>query len=205
MKIDNKLKSPKVVGFDIDDTLIHSELVFNLAHGMLDKDKEKWRSSELFRIIEEKHLDCVFAHFKSYIMELLAWYLKKGVSVFLITARTYIDKTTDFLFDMIKRELMSKYDINDTHLKNLNEILYVGSVSTDSKYTYSKTSSLVSNKVDIFFGDSDLDMDSAQEAGILAVRVERLRTDFFEYSPGKYSEYIFSANRELIKTKGLNK
>ena len=204
MKIDDKIKSPKVVGFDIDDTLIHSELVFNLAHGKLDKDKEKWRSSELFRIIEEKHLDCVFAHFKSYVMKLLAWYLKKGVSVFLITARTHIDKNTDFLFEMIRRELICKYNINDTHLKNLNKILYVGAISTDSRYAYSKTSSLVSNKVDIFFGDSDLDMDSAQEAGILAVRVERLGTDFFGYSPGKYNEYVFSANCELIKTKGLN-
>lgn len=155
------------VGFDIDGTLLHSDPAFDETKRT---STNKPYSEEWWGEVNMQS-NKTFCKPKRMITRILREYQKKNVEIYAITARhrphgQYLKEYVCKTFDIPVERIFFEPD--------------------------SKTAKIKELKLDVFYGDSDTDIQYAQEAGILAIRVLRHPSSTYwkHYDPGMYGEEI---------------
>jgi acid phosphatase (class B) len=153
--------APIVVGFDIDDTLVFSSPSFNAVLNASDaQGSNPYGADRRAVIANPKTWEDIHAVHDAYVLpkeigrKLLALHQKRGDRIILITARVNV-----------KGELLEQ------RLRQMFKVDFAGPiVFTGMK---PKTDFIKSNGVQVYYGDSDSDIEYAQAAGIRPVRVVR--------------------------------
>lgn len=168
------LPKGKAVGFDIDSTLLFIEFMFRKVNEKFaGKYENIYSNKEVWDYIYNNKLDQEYSFLKLTVSNLLIEYLNQGVDVYLITNRPK-HENDEQLYQLIVKLLKDKglkdssklHDI--IHAKNLD-----GSHSMKSEYKSSKTIYLKEKNIGLYYGDSDGDLLSSQEANIQSIRVMR--------------------------------
>ncbi len=161
------------VGFDIDNTLVFSDMAFDEVRKTTDLEAytdEWWEAVNRFsneRLCPPKKLATA----------ILREYQRRHVTIYAITARK------SFGGETLKQYVSSKFGIPEDHIFFEPE---------------SKTDRLKELKLDVFYGDSDTDIKFSMEAGVKGIRVLRhpYSTYWKHYEPGKYGEIVLQNSAE---------
>lgn len=174
-------KAPMSVGFDVDDTVLFSSPGFMYRENNIDgpnytnkygKTVKQQRKSKQFW----KDMNFYFDQFsmpKKIAYKLIAMHKKRGDKIYFITARP-----------PSKKERLSL--ILSKHFKlNHKKLLYFSNRKSKSPF-------IKKLKIKLFYGDSDLDIKSAEQENIRSIRI--LRSPLSNYkrhlSLGKFNEEI---------------
>lgn len=159
-------KGAKVVGFDIDDTLLWSEPAFRLAR----EAKAEPFSTPFWRILNES--DRLVSRVKRKALELVRWHQRQGARVIAVTKRQEAGRG-----DVVRAFIAQTFGI-----------------AKDSVFfePNGKTDRLKAEKAELFYGDSDGDIEDAKAAGIPGVRFLRSPHTTYrgDYNAGKFGEEI---------------
>lgn len=170
-KAEAQPKKTKNAGFDIDDTLLFSSPAFARAI----EAEERFGSDEFWRIVNAS--DREFSIVKKSVLEIVKKHRAAGDNVYAITSRR---------------------DIGGDDVRNF--ITEAFGIPTENVYfePKGKVKRMRKLSIDIFYGDSDRDIEDAQEAGAEAVRIERSpKSDNKKnYNPGKFDEKILTGTEE---------
>lgn len=170
---------PINIGLDVDDTVFFSSpgLYYimnnddgpngtNIYEGEFFKSQKFWDD-----------LSCKYDLFsmpKNSAKKLLEMHKNRGDTIYFITAR---EKPQG-------EEILTKCLHRAFKLTNQPKTIFSGKIS--------KAKFIKENKIELFYGDSDLDITQAQSVNIRAIRIERspLSVNKDNYSPGAYNEEI---------------
>ena len=174
-----KNKPPMSVGFDLDDTLLFASAIVekNCPHANGKKFQD------MGDLIYQK-MNCDDVRFtipKRIGKELIAFHQLRGDELYFITARAFTPCVNQ------------GYSINDWiketfNIKNFRPVIF-----TDTDFGKgTKAHWLKENKIAVYYGDSDSDIEAAQQAGILGIRVMRASNcmKVSENHIGKYGEMV---------------
>jgi acid phosphatase (class B) len=145
------------VGFDIDDTVLFSSPGYYYGRQKYSPGNKAYITMEEFWNEMNNGLD-QFSIPKECARKLIELHKKRGDSIYFITART---KT--------KTESVTELLMNTFNLENIHEVIFTGVKLGEN----SKVKPIKENKIRIFYGDADSDIDAALEAGIRAIRIMR--------------------------------
>lgn len=173
--------SPITVGFDIDDTLVFSSPSFNAVLNARDANGVNPYGANRRAVIgNPKAWEDLHAIHDAYVLpkaigaQLLALHQRRGDRIHLITARFNV-----------KGELLEK------RMRDMFKLDLAGPVLFAAMKP--KTELIKANGIQLYYGDSDSDIESAQAAGIRGVRVVRA-TNAIEYDKlptnGKFGEDV---------------
>lgn len=156
----------KVVGFDIDDTLLWSEPAFQLVR---DSKAEPF-TTPFWRILNES--DRLVSRVKRKGLELVRWHQKHGARVIAVTKRQEAGRG-----DAVRAFIHDAFGIAKADVFFEPE---------------GKVARLKAEKAELFYGDSDGDIEDAKAAGIPGVRFLRSPHTTFrgDYHAGKFGEEI---------------
>jgi acid phosphatase (class B) len=174
-----KNKPPISVGFDVDDTLLFSGAIVEKNIPSFDELKFLANYDLIF-----KKMNCDEVKFsipKRIGKQLIAFHQVRGDEIYFITARAFTPCVNE------------GYSINDWiketfNIQNLHPVIF-----TDSDFGRgSKAKWLKDLKLAVYYGDSDTDIEAAQKAGVLGVRVMRASNSWEKVSNhiGKYGELV---------------
>lgn len=153
------------VGFDLDDTLVFSTPAFKKG---FNADVESF-SEDFWSIVNRS--DSAVSCVKPVTARLLENHRRKGHEIYVITARE--GHNTEPAREFVNEE----FDVPEDHLY----------FEPDGK-----TERLESLGIDVYYGDSDSDIEDARAAGIEAVRVQRSPESNYQekYNPGEFDERV---------------
>lgn len=159
------------VGFDIDDTLLFSTPAFQKG---FNSDVKPF-SKEFWRIVNRS--DSGASIVKKKVYELVKKHQAAGDEVYVITAR----KPYNGIY--LKRFIKDKFGIPISH------IFFAPN---------GKVEKMKELKLDIFYGDSDSDIEDALKAGVKPIRVLRSPKSSYKkkFHPGKFGEEILKDSEE---------
>lgn len=175
--------TPIVAGFDIDDTVVFSSPGFYFGEHNSEGPGGKNRygddylnNPQFWKDLNQNHDR--YSMKKKSGDDLLQMHKGRGDTIIFITKRNCYDDDAD----VIKKRL--------TGMFNVKSKVYC----TDDQ---SKTPFIAKSGVDIYYGDSDSDIEYAaavKEKPVRAIRVERSRlsTNKTGYNPGKYGEEVLA-------------
>lgn len=174
-----KDKAPMRIGFDLDDAIVFTSAIVEKNCPDCNAQKFESRGISMF-----EKLNCDEVRFtipKRIGKALVAFHQARDDELYFITAR----KLTPCVNE--------GYSINDWiketfDIKNMHPVIF-----TDCSFGKgSKTKWLKENKIAIFYGDSNSDIESAQEAGISGIRLMRASNSWEHKRSdiGKYGELV---------------
>lgn len=148
---------PMNVGFDIDDTVLFSSPGYYYGREKYSPGNKAFAIMEEFWNEMNNGLD-QFSLPKESARKLIELHKKRGDSIYFITART---KTkTESVTELLEKTF---------DLENLNKVIFTGFKLGENL----KIKPIKENKIQIFYGDADSDIEAALEAGIRAIRIVR--------------------------------
>jgi len=163
------------VGFDIDDTLLFSTPNFTAA-----QEKFTFGTDEFWAEVNGHDRD--YSIVKQKCLEILRQHQEDGAELYAITARpgTGGDPCRDFISETFGIPRENVY------------------------FEKPKTARIRSLGLDIFYGDSDSDIEDAQNAGAVGIRIQRSPDSSYrnsdgslrKYHPGMYGEEIIPDSEE---------
>ncbi|MDG6896755.1 acid phosphatase AphA [Actinobacillus delphinicola] len=171
--IENSLKDqkPMTVTFDIDDTLVFSSSYF---HYGFDFGKEMgWGSTPKEVLHSQKFWDYVadsadkLSIPKESAKKIIAMHLKRGDKIVFITGRTPRSDAKNGTVTETSRVLQKYFNMPYPPV-----IWYTSDTPRDG-YKFDKTYYLKKVGSSLHYGDSDVDILAAREAGIRGIRVQR--------------------------------
>jgi acid phosphatase (class B) len=148
---------PMNVGFDVDDTVLFSSPGYYYGREKYSPGNKAYVTMEEFWNEMNNGLD-QFSIPKECARKLIELHKKRGDSIYFITART---KT--------KTESVTELLMKTFNLENIHEVIFTGVKLGENL----KIKAIKENKIRIFYGDADSDIDAALEAGIRAIRIMR--------------------------------
>ena len=160
-EIEESLKNepPMNVGFDIDDTVLFSSPGYYYGQQKYSPGNRAFLTMTAFWLEMNNGLD-QFSIPKECARSLIELHKKRGDSIFFITARIPSDTET------VTELLVKIFD-----LENPNKVIFTGFDPIENL----KIQPIKDNKIQIFYGDSDGDIEAAQAAGVRAIRILRPR------------------------------
>lgn len=148
---------PMNVGFDIDDTVLFSSPGYYYGRQKYSPGNKGFTIMEEFWNEMNNGLD-QFSIPKECARKLIELHKKRGDSIYFITART---KTkTESVTDILAKT----FDLENPH-----KVIFTGFELGENL----KIKPLKENKIQIFYGDADSDVEAALEAGVRAIRIMR--------------------------------
>lgn len=148
---------PMNVGFDIDDTVLFSSPGYYYGRQKYSPGNKGYTIMEEFWNEMNNGLD-QFSIPKECARKLIELHKKRGDSIYFITART---KTkTESVTDLLAKTF---------DLENPRKVIFTGVKLGENL----KIKPIKENKIKIFYGDADSDIEAALEAGIRAIRIMR--------------------------------
>jgi acid phosphatase (class B) len=154
-----KNQPPINVGFDIDDTVLFSTPAYHYGKQKYSPYSNEYLNMEEFWNELNNGLDN-FSLPKKCARRLINLHKKRGDSIYFITAR----KPT-------KTETVTELLSQTFGLENINRVIFTGW----RKGANLKLKPLKEYNIQIYYGDSDSDIQAAQSAGIRAIRIMRAR------------------------------
>ena len=148
---------PMNVGFDIDDTVLFSSPGYYYGKQKYSPRDNTFVHKKEFWNEMNNGLD-QFSIPKECARNLIELHKERGDSIYFITART---KT--------KTETVTELLAKTFNLENPNKVIFCGSKKGEN----TKIGPLREKNIQIFYGDSDLDIEAAQVSGIRAIRIMR--------------------------------
>jgi acid phosphatase (class B) len=148
---------PMNVGFDIDDTVLFSSPGYYYGRQKYSPGSKAFAIMEEFWDEMNNGLD-QFSIPKECARKLIELHKKRGDSIYFITART---KT--------KTESVTELLVRTFDLENPNKVIFTGFKLVENL----KIKPIKENKIKIFYGDGDSDIEAALEVGIRAIRIMR--------------------------------
>ncbi|MEK8017922.1 MAG: HAD family acid phosphatase [Candidatus Parabeggiatoa sp.] len=182
----NKLKddlpnSPIPVGFDIDDTLLFSEPGFSYVRNHLHLNPKTKAFWEHINTLDQYSLVTEVGS------ALIKLHKQRGDDIYIITARPETKNATliDVLANVFDIPLDSQHFIFTNHCK-------IGCSGPCCENSNDKTSYIKDKKLDLYYGDADADVVSAQRANTQAIRVQRAANSVNKsgYHPGGFGEKV---------------
>lgn len=157
-------------GFDIDDTLLFSTPAFRQG---FQSEAEPY-SAEFWKVVNSS--DPGHSRIKKRVFQVVQEYRKQGVELYAVTSRKKFGAGP--LLDYLGKEL--------------------GIPKKNVFFMKDKTKKIVELGLDVYYGDSDSDIEASRRAGIRAVRVLRSPESSYQenYHPGKYGEEILPDSEE---------
>lgn len=150
---------PMNVGFDVDDTVLFSTPGYYYGEQKYSPGSNAYLQIEEFWYELNNGLD-QFSLPKECARKLIDLHKKRGDTIFFITARTPTQTET-------VTELLAKtFDI-----ENLNKVIFTGAQKGFNR----KIKPIRENNIQIYYGDSDSDIEAAQAVGIRGIRIMRVR------------------------------
>mgnify|MGYP000881532615 CR=1 FL=1 len=170
-QIENSLlgRPPIAVGFDIDDTVLFSSPGFYRGQKEFSPGGYSYLHNPEFWEKMNNGWD-EFSIPKEVGKSLIAMHLKRGDSIYFVTARTKTNTET------VTKTLQQDFGIPDA---SLNPVIFSG----DKKGENTKTQWLKDKKIKIFYGDADKDITAAQDAGARGIRVLRASNSTYQPLP----------------------
>lgn len=158
-------------GFDIDDTLLFSTPAFDVGQA----SPHAYDTEPFWTLVNGS--DRGNSQVKSSTRSIVARYQQRGIEIYAITARS------GFGGDGLRAFLSEELGIPMSHVF----------FEPDGKAERIRSLGL-----DVYFGDSDSDIEDAMEAGVQAVRVQRSPESSYrnkdgslrKYQPGRYGEVV---------------
>jgi len=150
---------PMNVGFDIDDTVLFSSPGYYYGRQKYSPGNKGFVIMEEFWNEMNNGLD-QFSIPKECARKLIELHKKRGDSIYFITART---KT--------KTESVTELLVKTFDLENPQKVIFTGVKLGENL----KIIPIKENKIQIFYGDSDSDIEAALEVGIRGIRIMRAR------------------------------
>jgi len=150
-------QSPMNVGFDIDDTVLFSSPGYYYGRQKYSPENKAFTIMEEFWNEMNNGLDR-FSIPKECARKLIELHKKRGDSIYFITSRT---KT--------KTETVTELLVKTFNLENAHKVIFTGVKLGENV----KIKPIKENKIQIFYGDADSDIEAALEAGIRAIRIMR--------------------------------
>lgn len=142
---------PMNVGFDVDDTVLFSTAGYYYGQQKYSPGSNAYLEMEEFWNELNNGLDR-FSLPKECARTLIELHKNRGDTIYFITAR---QKTqTETVTEMLAKTF---------NLDNVNEVIF----------TNFKAMAILTNRIQIYYGDSDADMKAAVEAGIRGIRIMR--------------------------------
>ncbi|MBN1225020.1 MAG: acid phosphatase AphA [Candidatus Aminicenantes bacterium] len=167
---------PMSVGFDIDDTVLFSSPGYYYGQRKYSPGRNDYLSMKEFWEEMNNGLD-EFSLPKDSALKLIAFHKQRGDTIFFITGRppTETETLTALLSKMFK-------------LENPNDVIFCGSSSSENP----KIRPLRESGIQIFYGDSDADIQAAQVLRIRAIRIIRAENSTHKPLPefGKLGEEV---------------
>ncbi len=148
---------PMNVGFDIDDTVLFSSPGYYYGRQKYSPGNKGFTIIEEFWNEMNNGLD-QFSIPKECARKLIELHKKRGDSIYFITART-----------RTKTESVTELLAETFDLENPHKVIFTGVKLGENL----KIKPIKENKIQIFYGDADSDIEVALEAGIRAVRIMR--------------------------------
>ena len=148
---------PMNVGVDIDDTVLFSSPGYYYGRQKYSPGNKGFTIMEEFWNEMNTGLD-KFSIPKECARKLIELHEKRGDSIYFITART---KT--------KTESVTELLAKTFYLENPHKVIFTGVKLGENL----KIKPIKENKIQIFYGDADSDIEAALEAGIRAIRIMR--------------------------------
>ncbi len=145
------------VGFDIDDTVLFSSPGFYYGQQKYSPGNDAYLANEEFWMEMNNGLDR-FSIPKDCARSLIELHRKRGDSIYFITARTGTD--TETVTELL-RVIFG--------LENPNKVIFTGFRILENL----KIRPIRENNIQIFYGDSDGDIQAAQAAGARPIRILR--------------------------------
>lgn len=145
------------VGFDIDDTVLFSSPGFYYGQQKYSPGSDAYLTNEEFWKEMNNGLDR-FSIPKDCARNLIEFHRRRGDSIYFITARTGTDTET-------VTELLTGI----FNLENPNQVIFTGFKILENL----KIKPIRENNIQIFYGDSDGDIQAAQVAGARPIRILR--------------------------------
>lgn len=148
---------PMNVGFDIDDTVLFSSPGYYYGRQKYSPENKAFAIMKEFWNEMNNGLD-QFSIPKECARKLIELHKKRGDSIYFITTRT---KTkTESVTELLEKTF---------DLENPQKVIFTGFKLGEN----SKIKPIKENKIQIFYGDADSDIEAALEAGIRAIRIMR--------------------------------
>lgn len=180
-------QKPVNVGFDIDDTILFTTPAFAQAIEkfcpdlVMTPNKAEYHtciSSQQFWDYTNKHDENDIP--KKVAKELIALHLARGDNIYFITMRAKSSGET--LTNVIKQ---------DFGLKAVNPVIFLGDLKDFHKKA-PKASKIKELNIKIYYGDSDLDIESAQVAHARGIRIMRSAKSHDQPLPlnGRFGEEV---------------
>lgn len=148
---------PMSVGFDIDDTVLFSSPGYYYGRQKYSSGNNAYKIMEEFWNEMNNGLD-KFSIPKECARKLIELHKKRGDLIYFITGRT---KT--------KTETVTELLVKTFNLENVPKVIFTGFKLGQNL----KIKPIKENKIQIFYGDADSDIEAALEAGIRAIRIMR--------------------------------
>jgi acid phosphatase (class B) len=152
-----KNEPPMNVGFDIDDTVLFSSPGYYYGQQKYSPGNRAFLTMTAFWLEMNNGLDR-FSIPKECAHRLIELHKKRGDSIFFITAR--IPSDTEMVTELLAKIF---------ELDNPNKVIFTGFDPIENL----KIQPIKDNKIQIFYGDSDGDIEAAQAAGARAIRILR--------------------------------
>lgn len=149
--------SPMNVGFDIDDTVLFSSPGYYYGQKKYSPGNSNYLNMKDFWHEMNNGLD-EYSLPKGIARKLITFHKERGDSIYFITGREPTE--TETLTALLTRTF---------GLENPNKVIFTGSSNTEN----TKIRPLREHNIQIFYGDSDSDIQAAQELRIRAVRIIR--------------------------------
>ena len=150
-------QAPMNVGFDIDDTVLFSSPGYYYGRQKYSPGNKAFAIMEEFWNEMNNGLD-QFSIPKECARKLIELHKKRGDSIYFITART---KTkTESVTELLEKT----FDLENSH-----KVIFTGIKLGENL----KIKAIKENKIQIFYGDADSDIEAAFKAGIRAIRIMR--------------------------------
>lgn len=155
------------VAFDLDDTLVFSTPAFDRA---FNRAVEPF-SDQFWAVVNS--LDSRYSCIKPETVDLVEKHRRKNRELYVITAREPHNA------DEVREFIQSTFNIPKDHVY----------FEPDGK-----TQRLKALKIDLYYGDSDSDIEDARNAGVRGVRIQRSPKSSYDdsYSPGRYGETVLN-------------
>lgn len=150
-------KNPMNVGFDVDDTVLFSSPGFYYGKQKYSPNSHDFLKQESFWEELNNGLD-VYSIPKESARKIIDMHKKRGDTIFFITARpeTKTEKVTEILAKVFS-------------LENPQPVIFTGFKKGENH----KVKPILENKIQIYYGDSDGDIEAALEAKIRGIRIIR--------------------------------
>ncbi len=148
---------PMKVGFDIDDTVLFSSPGYYYGQQKYSPGNRAFLTMTAFWMEMNNGLD-QFSIPKECAHSLIELHKKRGDSIFFITAR--IPSETETVTALLAKIF---------ELENPNKVIFTGFDPIQNL----KIQPIKDNEIQIFYGDSDGDIEAAQAAGVRAIRILR--------------------------------